>query len=75
MPRNGVSGRKSAPRRDRSPSLTIPEVIAELQISRSTFYYWRQVGKAPRCIKLPNGEIRVRQVDLDEWFDSLEEAA
>ncbi|NJC86795.1 helix-turn-helix transcriptional regulator [Planosporangium mesophilum] len=64
-----------AGREGRPPSLTIPEVIAELKVSRSTFYYWRQTGKAPRCIKLPNGEIRVRRVDLDEWFDSLEEAA
>jgi predicted DNA-binding transcriptional regulator AlpA len=63
-------------RQDREPSsLTIPEVITELQVSRSTFYYWRQTGKAPRCIKLPNGEIRVRRADLDRWLDSLEEAA
>lgn len=61
---------------DREPSsLTIPEVIAELQVPRSTFYHWRQTGKAPRCIKLPNGEIRVRRADLDRWLDSLEEAA
>ena len=61
---------------ERKPSsLTIPEVIAELQVSRSTFYYWRQTGKAPRCIKLPNNEIRVRRSDFDQWLDSLEEAA
>lgn len=61
---------------ERKPSsLTIPEVIAELQVSRSTFYYWRQTGKAPRCIKLPNNEIRVRRSDLDQWFNDLEEAA
>jgi predicted DNA-binding transcriptional regulator AlpA len=57
------------------PKLTVDEVIAELRISRSTFYYWRQIGKAPRCLRLPNGEIRVRRIDLDEWFDGLEEAA
>lgn len=55
--------------------LTIPEVIAELKVTRSTFYAWRQTGKAPRCFKLPNGQIRVRRTDLDEWLDSLEEAA
>jgi predicted DNA-binding transcriptional regulator AlpA len=60
---------------DRSASLTIPELIIELKVSRSTFYYWRQTGKAPRCLKLPNGEIRVRRVDLDTWLDSLEEVA
>ena len=56
-------------------SLTIPEVISELKVSRSTFYYWRQTGKAPRCIKLPNGDIRVRRIDLDMWLCSLEDAA
>ena len=55
--------------------LTVDEVIAELKISRSTFYYWRQIGKAPQCKKLPNGEIRVRRADLDAWWDGLEEAA
>ncbi|MEO3744939.1 helix-turn-helix domain-containing protein [Plantactinospora sp. B5E13] len=63
-----------APRRVEE-SLTIPEVISELKVSRSTFYYWRQTGKAPRCIKLPNGEIRVRRTDLATWLDGLEEAA
>jgi predicted DNA-binding transcriptional regulator AlpA len=56
-------------------SLTLPEVIAELKVSRSTFYYWRQAGKAPRCIKLPNGDIRVRRADLDSWLTTLEDAA
>jgi predicted DNA-binding transcriptional regulator AlpA len=66
----------SQARQDRGPqSLTVPEVIAELQVSRSTFYYWRQTGKAPRCIKLPNGEIRVRRTDLDAWLNGLEDAA
>ncbi len=56
-------------------SLTIPEVTAELKVSRSTFYHWRQTGKAPRCIKLPNGDIRVRRTDLDAWLCGLEDAA
>ena len=55
--------------------LTIAEVVAELKISRSTFYYWRTLGKAPVCFKLPNGEIRVRRTELDRWLDSLEEMA
>lgn len=53
--------------------LTIPEVCAELKISRSTFYYWRQIGKAPRCLVLPNREVRVRRCDLDDWLDSCSE--
>lgn len=53
--------------------LTMSEVCAELRISRSTFYYWRQTGKGPRCIKLPNGDVRVRRIDLDAWLDTCEE--
>ncbi|WP_158842917.1 helix-turn-helix transcriptional regulator [Saccharothrix deserti] len=55
--------------------LTIAEVCAELKISRSTFYEWKAKGKAPRSRKLPNGEIRVSRTALNDWLESLEEAA
>jgi excisionase family DNA binding protein len=55
--------------------LTVEQVCAELQVARSTFYQWRQVGKAPRCIRLPNGAIRVRRDDLDAWLAALEDVA
>jgi predicted DNA-binding transcriptional regulator AlpA len=42
--------------------LTIPEVVAELRIPRSTFYYWRQLGRGPKALKLPNGDVRIRVV-------------
>lgn len=56
--------------------MTIPQVCAELQISRSTFYDWRAKGRAPRCMKLPNGDLRVRRGDLDAWLEScMDDAA
>jgi excisionase family DNA binding protein len=55
--------------------LTVREFCTELDISRSTFYEWRAKGRAPRCIKLPNGEIRIRRTDFENWLDALEEAA
>ena len=55
--------------------LTVAEVCDELGIGRSTFYEWRAKRKAPRCIKLPNGEIRIRRADLDRWLESCEEVA
>lgn len=55
--------------------LTLSQICAELQISRSTFYEWRAKGKAPKCITLPNGSIRVRRADLDRWLSSREDAA
>jgi excisionase family DNA binding protein len=54
--------------------LTIEQLCEELQVARSTFYEWRAKGKAPRCLKLPNGEIRIRRSDLDRWLDTLEAA-
>lgn len=59
----------------RATALTVAEVCAELRISRSTFYEWRTKHRAPRCIKLPNGEIRIRRTELDRWLDAREEAA
>ncbi|TJZ55868.1 helix-turn-helix domain-containing protein [Streptomyces piniterrae] len=55
--------------------LTIREVCAELMISRSTFYDWRAKGRAPRCIKLPNGDLRIRRSDYERWLDAREDAA
>ena len=55
--------------------LTVTDVCVKLGISRSTFYEWRAKGRAPRCLKLPNGEIRIRRTDFERWLDSLEEVA
>lgn len=55
--------------------LTLAEVCAELRISRSTFYEWRAKRRAPRCITLPNGSLRIRRTDLDRWLESREDAA
>jgi excisionase family DNA binding protein len=53
--------------------LTIAQICAELGVARSTFYEWRASRRAPRCIKLPNGEIRVRRADLEDWLESRED--
>jgi excisionase family DNA binding protein len=55
--------------------LTVAEVCAALGIARSTFYDWRAKGTAPRCFKLPNGELRIRRSDFENWLLSLEEKA
>jgi predicted DNA-binding transcriptional regulator AlpA len=52
--------------------LTIPEVIAELRVPRSTFYRWRQIGMGPPSIKLPNGQVRIRQSALRAWLRQFE---
>jgi predicted DNA-binding transcriptional regulator AlpA len=58
-----------------STRLTIADICADLAISRSTFYEWRAKGRAPRCIKLPNGDIRINRAEYERWLATLEEAA
>jgi excisionase family DNA binding protein len=55
--------------------LTIAQLCKELGISRSTVYEWRAKGRTPCCIKLPNGQIRIRRTEFERWLDSLEEVA
>ncbi len=55
--------------------LTLVEALAELRMSRAAFYRLRARGNAPRCLKLPNGQIRIRRADLDAWFEDCEVSA
>lgn len=55
--------------------LTVKDVCAELGVARSTFYDWRASHKAPPCIKLPNGDLRIRRADFDAWVESLQQPA
>ncbi|WP_320069019.1 helix-turn-helix domain-containing protein [Micromonospora sp. RTGN7] len=55
--------------------LTLAEVLAELDVPKSTFFRWKATGKAPRTIKYPNGSLRIRRRDLDAWLNDHEEAA
>ncbi|MEU1388497.1 MULTISPECIES: helix-turn-helix domain-containing protein [unclassified Nonomuraea] len=55
----------------RDELLTVPQVLAELGgVSRRTFYRWRELGRAPVCVQLPNLELRVWRSDLTAWLDS-----
>jgi predicted DNA-binding transcriptional regulator AlpA len=56
--------------------MSVDQVLAELcDVSRRTFYRWRELGTAPACIKLPNGELRIRRSDFQDWLDDLSEPA
>jgi predicted DNA-binding transcriptional regulator AlpA len=61
-----------APDVNPNEKLTVGELCAELKVSRSTFYDWRQKRRGPRCIRLPNGGLRVRRCDLDAWLAGQE---
>ncbi|MEV0382012.1 helix-turn-helix domain-containing protein [Nonomuraea sp. NPDC050643] len=56
--------------------LTVRQVLQELGgVSRRTFYRWREIGKAPDGIRLPNGELRIYRSELNVWLESLREVA
>nr|WP_206737051.1 helix-turn-helix domain-containing protein [Streptomyces sp. GZWMJZ-114] len=52
--------------------LSVDEICEELQIARSTFYDWRAKGRGPKCIRLPNGALRVRRSDFENWLNDCE---
>lgn len=61
--------------RGKREHLTVREICDELGVARSTFYDWRAARKAPPCIKLPNGDLRVRRDVFEKWLESLEPPA
>lgn len=70
-----MSTRKAHNGNDSAPTqlLTLPQVLAELEVPKSTFFRWKAIGKAPRTIKYPNGSLRVRRRDLEAWLRQQEE--
>jgi len=58
----------------RDELLTVAQVLALLgDVSQRTFYRWRETGKAPAAVRLPNGELRIWRSDLNAWLDRLRE--
>jgi hypothetical protein len=59
--------------------LTVREILEDLAdetgpLSRRTWNEWRAKGTGPKCIKLPNGELRVRRAEYERWLNSREAA-
>ena len=58
----------------RDELLTVAQVLgAPGDVSPRTFYRWRETGKAPHAIRLPNGELRIWRSELNTWLDRLRE--
>ncbi|MFE2283252.1 helix-turn-helix transcriptional regulator [Streptomyces sp. NPDC059443] len=70
-----VGSRRASAGRLSGEKLTVDELSSELRIARSTFYDWRQKGRAPRCIRLPNGALHIRRGDLENWLADCEDHA
>lgn len=57
----------------RDPRLKLADVLEELDMSRAAFYRMRARGQAPKCAKLPNGQLRFRRSAVDEWWAQCED--
>jgi hypothetical protein len=60
--------------------LTVLDILADLAdadgnpLPRRTWDEWRAKRTGPKCIKLPNGQLRVRRAEYDRWLKSREDA-
>jgi hypothetical protein len=59
--------------------LTVAEILADLggpdgPLPRRTWQEWRAKGTGPKCVKLPNGELRVRRAEYERWLAEREAA-
>ncbi|WP_018686354.1 helix-turn-helix transcriptional regulator [Actinokineospora enzanensis] len=75
MTTNRARGTAPGARRVSRDLLTVAEFCSEFKISRSTLYEWLPKGLAPKCTKLPNGQLRFDRADVDQWWQSLRAAA
>jgi hypothetical protein len=60
--------------------LTVAEILEDLggpdgPLPRRTWQEWRTKGTSPKCVKLPNGELRVRRAEYERWLSEREAAA
>lgn len=53
--------------------LTVQDILLELDISPRTWQHWRASGRAPRCKRLPNGELRIARDVYERWLDGLDD--
>ncbi|GAA4980699.1 hypothetical protein GCM10023205_57200 [Yinghuangia aomiensis] len=59
----------------RPKTLRLAEFLEELGMSRAAYYRMAVRGLGPKSFKLPNGQIRFHQADVDAWFAELEDRA
>ena len=58
-----------------SSYMTFEQVLAELQIARSTLDGWRRKRLFPAFTRLPNGQLRLKRGDFVAWVNKQRKAA
>ncbi|MFF2616378.1 helix-turn-helix transcriptional regulator [Kitasatospora sp. NPDC058046] len=56
----------------KDPKLKLAAVLEEIDMSRSAYYRMVALGKGPKTMKLPNGQLRIRRSALDAWWAAQE---
>ena len=70
-----ASKTRRAGSRTANSMLTVDQILEDLgDVSRRTFYEWRAKGTGPKCVKLPNGELRIRRAEYERWLAEREAA-
>jgi hypothetical protein len=49
--------------------LGLTDVLRELGVSRRELDAWRRQGVSPRFVRLPNGQLRMKESVLRAWID------
>ncbi|MFE7526185.1 helix-turn-helix transcriptional regulator [Kitasatospora sp. NPDC057542] len=57
------------------PKLKLAAVLEEIDMSRSAYYRMVALGKGPKTMKLPNGQLRIRRSALDAWWAAQEQSS
>ncbi len=47
---------------------SISAVLSELGVSRREFDRWRANGLTPKLVRLPNGQLRIKETDFQAWL-------
>jgi hypothetical protein len=68
-----ITARAALRSRSTSRWLKVQDILADLEIHRRTWQRWRELGRTPRCKRLPNGELRIRRDWYEAWLEVLDE--
>ncbi|MBF8194581.1 hypothetical protein ITP53_54805 [Nonomuraea sp. K274] len=58
---------------DRDPYdwLTIPEILADLDVPEADWREWEAKGQAPIGVRFPDGQVRISVREYERWIDAL----
>jgi hypothetical protein len=51
--------------------LTVPEILADLDVSLQDWQEWEATGQTPTGVVFPDGQVRISQLAYSRWLDSL----